>query len=324
MSDIHPHWQTNEPDDGREVSVDSMGPNIGPQRIAIGGKEVSRRPAAIAGMLLVVGAAFIFYRGVDGLAGSLGSSSALLVHITESGLDPEEILVRPGDTITWINDQSIPHILESDTLCDSVGSCLHTATLFTGESDSFTVSEDIPLGTYEYFSTTAESIVGTIVISGAGASESSSSETVPPLKESATTDTVSNSMPIVAKQTSGTDTHTQTQQVVTARTGNAARPQGKTSVVRAETTEENQAMIPRNPYTVDSSREHPFDESGTPVASLFDEGGDTGGSDSQAFQDGRGPLRNTESGMGTWIIVGASIVGLWLVTRRALRKTPLA
>ncbi|MDP7069188.1 MAG: hypothetical protein QF815_01570, partial [Candidatus Peribacteraceae bacterium] len=75
--------------------------------------------------------------------------------------------------------------------------------------------------------------------------------------------------------------------------------------------------LPRNPYTVDSERLHPFDDSGNPVPEAF---GDTPGefplpASQVPYNGNSGPLTQPETGAGVWLVVIASIITLCWITR---------
>ncbi len=70
--------------------------------------------------------------------------------------------------------------------------------------------------------------------------------------------------------------------------------------------------IPRNPYTMEGTRDHPFDTSGNPIPETF---GDR--PENTAFRDSGGPLRQPETGPGIWIVSLLSIGTLLWSTRSA-------
>lgn len=153
MRNMHPLWQEEE----SSVPVNVREPS----------KNISRRPAALVGMLVVIGAGMLFFYGSDSLRGQLADiPNTLLIRITEDGFDPPRLEVEHGQTITIQNTADVPHIIESDTLCSDTGFCLLTGTLFNADTDTFTITPDMPPGTYEYFSVLSEDLTGEIVIMG--------------------------------------------------------------------------------------------------------------------------------------------------------------
>ena len=137
MSNLHPHWES----EGADVPVRAREDEPKTDNsIPENAKTVSRQPAAIVGMITVIAIGYIFFQGVESLTGQVSSGDQQKnVVITADGLSPVTLEVEHGQTITWTNNQAIPHILESQELCSDTGYCLQTKTLFQGESDNFTI-----------------------------------------------------------------------------------------------------------------------------------------------------------------------------------------
>lgn len=82
----------------------------------------------------------------------MGSDSGLLK------FEPSELTVKPGDTVTWVNNKMAPHNVVFDGpgvpggdkgLADKIS---HTNLTFApGESYSTTFTNDMPAGSYTYF-----------------------------------------------------------------------------------------------------------------------------------------------------------------------------
>ena len=202
---LHPHWQTNDEDDAAPVADTAM-PASAPVRVSI--TPASRLPAAtvaiaicaVVGFSLVGGWRALNLNDVTGSwqaftaqVGGAGSSSssttsaaaltAVEVHISATtGFQPTKVTVQPGQKITWINDQSIPHILNSQTLRDASGAYLNTPAVFPGGRVSFTVGKAEPDHEHTITSTTDQSLVGSVVVSKgtfAPVTASSSSHALP-------------------------------------------------------------------------------------------------------------------------------------------------
>lgn len=82
----------------------------------------------------------------------MGSDSGLLV------FEPANLTVKPGDTVTWVNNKMAPHNVIFDgagvpgkdkELADKIS---HSDLTFApGESYATTFTDDMPAGTYTYF-----------------------------------------------------------------------------------------------------------------------------------------------------------------------------
>jgi plastocyanin len=74
---------------------------------------------------------------------------------------PERIVVKPGSTVTWINDDDIPHTVASSS------KLFKSKTLDTADKFSFTFTTP---GAYEYFCSLHPHMTGTVVVEGVSGS----------------------------------------------------------------------------------------------------------------------------------------------------------
>jgi plastocyanin len=74
---------------------------------------------------------------------------------------PQRVTVRAGTTITWANDDDIPHTIASTTMA------FKSKVLDTDDKFSFTFTT---AGVYEYFCSLHPHMTGTIVVEGASGS----------------------------------------------------------------------------------------------------------------------------------------------------------
>jgi plastocyanin len=81
----------------------------------------------------------------------MGSDSGLLVFV------PDTVTVKPGDTVTWVNNKMAPHNVIFDPANSPVGKDVtdkisHDQLTFApGENYSTTFTDDLPAGTYTYY-----------------------------------------------------------------------------------------------------------------------------------------------------------------------------
>lgn len=180
MEDIHPHWQADD-------NIVNLVPGpVEPQKpwpetTAVPAK---RHTAALLGIALMLAAGFYFFGGSDLLpnfsaqvtgsssskASSLSSKSAstVTVHITNTGVEPATLL--PGQSLTWQNDSSLPHIFASDTIKDEKGEPLYTSAIFPGTSLTVSFAPGQLAGSYTYVSRTASDVHGEITLAAATSS----------------------------------------------------------------------------------------------------------------------------------------------------------
>lgn len=192
MTDLHPHWHSTGDDEGViRPSAPEPEPVSESGGVHINIQPASRLPAAIAGIAIftVLGITLAggwravsdtFTAQVGGSGSSTSSSAGALtpveIHISgSSGFQPESVTVRPGQQIIWINDQSIPHILTSQTLRDGSGAYVNTPAIFPGARITFTVGPRETNRQHIVTSTTDQTLVGTVIVSASGPGKASSS-----------------------------------------------------------------------------------------------------------------------------------------------------
>lgn len=164
MNTMQPQWHSTD-DDEQPVRI-SARPVAQVKKSEM--PRGNRSPGAIVGVLIVLGIGFSLFQGVSFLQGQVTPEPDAEIQITQSGVDPEEITVNPGDVIRWTNAASIPHILESDTLPpedpEDDEETFTTGAIFPQATFTYTIPSDAQPGTYEYISATSATIAGTIII----------------------------------------------------------------------------------------------------------------------------------------------------------------
>ena len=308
QNDMHENWQSEEDSPVPVTIRKPSAPQMVPKQ---SGTEISRRPAAIVGMLLVFAVGFGFFSGLDQLRGQIANTSnQRVVHITNSGFSPSTLNVEHGQTITFINDQNIPQIIESDTLCSDTGFCLMTKSLYNGDSDNFTITPDMQQGSYRYASIVDSAMVGTIVITTNVPSDFADITSI--LSEE------------LLRQAAGSAPVGSTDGFGFGFDPSDFAPSNTAGSV---TFNDN---IPTNPYTIDSTRVHPFDSSGNPIPEAFGDDPNTpvrelaaNTSTQNILNPTKGPVKQPSTGSEVWIVILGSILGICYVTRNAFAKTSL-
>ena len=107
--------------------------------------------AALAGVILGAASALLFV--VAPVAG-LGAG-AQAVQIENFTFAPERIVVAPGTTVTWLNEDDIPHTVAA------TDRSFKSKVLDTDDSFSFTFARP---GTFEYFCSLHPYMKATIVV----------------------------------------------------------------------------------------------------------------------------------------------------------------
>ena len=83
------------------------------------------------------------------------SPTPQLVHITNFTFAQQAIVVRPGSTVTWLNDDDIPHTVAA------VDKSFKSKVLDTGDRFSFTFATP---GQYAYFCSLHPHMTGKVVV----------------------------------------------------------------------------------------------------------------------------------------------------------------
>ena len=105
------------------------------------------------GYLRAAGAAFVL--GVCVAAGLAWAAADVSVNIDNFTFGPEKLTVKAGTTVTWKNEDDIPHTVASST------KAFKSKALDTDDTFSFTFTTP---GTYEYSCSLHPHMVGTVVV----------------------------------------------------------------------------------------------------------------------------------------------------------------
>jgi plastocyanin len=124
----------------------------------------------------MVGVVAYAFGGLDNLLGQLTNPTPdVTVRIKHDGTEPQIATIVPGQTVRWINDDQIPHILSSDTLPTGDGKPFNTVAMFPASDAYYTAPLTATEGAYEYISQTSPEVAGQIVISATALSVPTSS-----------------------------------------------------------------------------------------------------------------------------------------------------
>ena len=330
MNDIHPHWHsTGEDSAPQPMKNESSKSSV---RIPIGSRSISRRPAAVTGILLVLVVGFAFFDGMSQFRGTQAQTqtaksvlSAVEIRITKDGVVPQTVDSLPGQEIIWTNEDDIPHILESDTLVSDKGSTLYTPAIFPQATQSFTLAANHEPGRHTYLSTTSLSVFGDINVLSDG--ETTAGTFSEPLdddfaglfdEELANEDSSNPAFGAPAEEEP-------VEPVVPAAliaddredTIDSSDPLAPTGLFRNEPvtpTAPAASLVPVNPYTVASTAEHPY--------AAADGEGLHSGAPQEGYKSipGYKPFKHTDTGPALWIVSGASIAFFLFATRRFWKK----
>jgi len=160
MAELHPHWHATDANPAGKPAGQEM------PHVALNKGQMSRRPAAIVGILAVLGIGFGFVQGVDYLTAQLVAEKSII--ISDESVSPASVTVNPGGTLAWINNGAMPYYIFSESLCSpSTEECLNLEAVFPFETGRYTIPADTPAGTYEYLAeTVGMTHSGAIVVEG--------------------------------------------------------------------------------------------------------------------------------------------------------------
>jgi len=95
---------------------------------------------------------------IAALAGAPAKAADTAVKISNFTFNPPQLTVKAGTTVTWTNEDDIPHTVTSTT------QVFKSAALDTDQKFSFTFTTP---GTYKYFCALHPHMTGTIVVEAA-------------------------------------------------------------------------------------------------------------------------------------------------------------
>ncbi|MFA6114061.1 MAG: cupredoxin family copper-binding protein [Sphingomonas sp.] len=84
------------------------------------------------------------------------ATAAPMVHISNFTFGPQALKVKVGQTVTWVNDDDIPHTVASGT------KVFKSKVLDTGDTFSFTFTK---AGAYAYFCSLHPHMTGKVLVS---------------------------------------------------------------------------------------------------------------------------------------------------------------
>lgn len=316
MTDLHPHWHATGDEEAPTPVPVKTPASSGGVRVAV--TPATRLPAALTGVVLCTLVGFTLAGGWDTLRAQVGNSSssvaapsaastplpALVIRITGTGgFDPATATVRPGQTITWINDQGIPHILTSQTLRDGSGAFLHTPAIFPGGQQSFTVGLREPDRPHTVTSTTEQTLVGTIVVSGTTQASASTSSRKSPL---GTTNGVNLPSGVAASSRSSAKRSSSSSRTSSSSRANAAPAAGSIRDAQVQPT----PTYSGPPPTIDTFGDASFTPPSVPAPA-----------GAAIAQNSYPPVSPTppgqpDTGPGMWIVSLMSVAVLWGITRK--------
>jgi len=347
MSDLHPNWQaTDASAEEQSLPVRIVEkPNQNEQRVTSTlsnpphMQRLSRQPAAIAGMLLAISIGLSFFFGMD-------RGTETTVRITENGFSPKTISVSAGNAITWTNETDRPQVLQSDALCTNDQGCFSTQSIAPGASETFTLTDDYEAGTYAYYSITTRGMEASITVIADNAGTKSTAVNVAAKQNLAQAvafgnETQSSIPASAAGKSSSAPSRSGAQtsfpfanedaptDITSSLMGNEPPPSdhsfgGKQDNLLADASFSSSgsrsgsiqlAELPVNPYTVNSTRTHPFDDQGKPVT------GNSGSSaKSSALHGTARPISQPETGSALWITIAGTFALLFFATRKMLQR----
>jgi plastocyanin len=113
-------------------------------------KETFLRPAILAGLLALA---------LVAPSAARAEPAATEVKIDNFTFVPQRLTIKPGTTVTWINEDDIPHAVAA------TGKEFRSKVLDTDDKFSFTFTT---AGTFEYFCSLHPHMTGTIVVEATG------------------------------------------------------------------------------------------------------------------------------------------------------------
>jgi plastocyanin len=117
----------------------------------------------VSNICFSIALAFVLYAGAATFPAASAQAADIEVKIDSFAFAPQRVVVKAGTTVTWINDDDIPHTVASST------KVFKSSALDNKDKYSFTFTTP---GTYEYFCSLHPHMTGSIVVVARTASRS--------------------------------------------------------------------------------------------------------------------------------------------------------
>jgi plastocyanin len=99
---------------------------------------------------LVMASGIVFF-----LAANAARAEEAVIHVANFTYDPAELIIKPGTTVTWVNDDDIPHLIAEDN------GKFRSKALDTGEKFSMILSQG---GEIDYYCALHPHMKGKILV----------------------------------------------------------------------------------------------------------------------------------------------------------------
>ncbi len=324
---LDPHWQNEERPVRVTVRTQAASHTAAAQPCVQSDMvSVSRRPAAVAGILLSGGVLLSLYGASDLFLGQTlpESTSDAVVTITTKGFEPSMVRVQPGKSITWKNNGDIPHILTSDTL-ETTDGLLDTSPIFTGSTLTVQISESAKTGTYTYESLTS-SFSGAVLVTAddaqAGGTVSSAVSSVqqPVIPTTAVSSSSAAAIVSSVSSSSAAPQNTWTAPSSRAAAGDSPFPAQvnapQVPVIPVTPT----GLVPRNPYALNRTGNPAPIEPATVAGQRSSVRSGSSSLHAGAPIKEHKPVSQPQTGTGEWLVALVGLVSLALVTKKAFAE----
>ena len=116
----------------------------------------------ISGICIATALAVVLLGAPRAVAAQPAPAAAAEVEIDQFAFVPQRITVKAGTTVTWINEDDVPHTVASSN------KLFKSKALDTGDKFSFTFTTP---GTYAYFCSVHPHMTGTVVVEAASGAD---------------------------------------------------------------------------------------------------------------------------------------------------------
>lgn len=296
MTTLHPHWENDDVRPSADAGKSASTPEAAAAFATLQQQSVSRKPAALVGIFLALAIVGFLLGPFGGAPTTAQVRTIYKIVLTDGGAIPSEVIVGPEDEVQFVNLLEQGQIISFDI--PTTEGITETPEIAFQDSFSITIAADAAPGMYSFGSTGNPLLQGTFFIETPGMENAGDFEEEGTMED----------FPAV---TSGNDESDDAETFAafasSASSFDDSTPEFPAAPEEPEPAVTPSASLPQNPFTVQYGQIHGVQPPPPYAGQILHSGA---------------PLARQQpaTGAGHWVVIGASIVVLLVVTRRAFRK----
>lgn len=235
---IHPHWDAT--DSGQPEQQPQTRQQRAPARVSIAVPQGSRRPAAIFGIVAVIGLGFLAVQNMGFFAAQV-APAPVIVRIAATGATPKNFSIQQGQSITWKNTDVKERVLASDLM--TVDGPFEDLIIPSGSSATITIADDLTPGSYAYTDPAdGDALLGKVTVTKKVAATTAASTST----AAATTQTASSAASVQSVAASSASTASAAASATSSKASTASSAAAVASAVSSSSASAKQVVVNLN------------------------------------------------------------------------------